>query len=180
MRGNGLVGTVFRVGTHDPDVTRPSITFYGLDYNTEKIALKFDEPIDVSASLWNETQLIGNDSYGNPKVFPLSLNLLSLDGLEVDLKVHIDTIDLLKLARYPVVLRILSNVIVDTVGLNVSATDVVPFNVQPDTIDPAVVNTLIDMNDLSLDLTFSEPVDMLTFDHSSVYFHESSTANASS
>eukprot|EP01135_Chromosphaera_perkinsii_P010121 Nk52_evm1s2025 gene=Nk52_evmTU1s2025 len=36
------------------------------------------------------------------------------------------------------------------------------------------------MNDLSLDLTFSEPVDMLTFDHSSVYFHESSTANASS
>eukprot|EP01135_Chromosphaera_perkinsii_P004992 Nk52_evm1s309 gene=Nk52_evmTU1s309 len=180
IRGNGLVGALFRVGTHDPDTTHPSIKFYGLDYNAEKITLKFDEPVDVSLSLWNATQLVANDTYGNSEVYPLSVNLLSDDGLEVLLKINIDTLDHLKLARYPVVFRIVSNVIVDAAGLSLPPVDLMPFSLQNDTIQPAVVKSVIDMNELILDLYFSEPVDMLTFDHSYLSLHESGFGNATS
>ena len=161
------------VQTYLPDVSRPVLSNFTLDVNQAMLLLSFNE--SVIGSSFSPNNLIIQNTTSNPismvvltgddsdnVVSPLISYNISLDNLNaIKLELNLGT------TTDNTYLSADAGIINDTVNLpSLQVLPIIAYAVIPDTTPPELLSYIVNLNDDTFILTFSEPVNISTLNFS--------------
>ena len=157
-----------------PDSTQPKIVAFTFDLDIGQLDLTFDEPIDLGTANLTEVYLTSDFQGSQSAISSVSGTLLASEVLNTELSflLSISTLNSVKFdtslctSTVNCLLNVNSSAFSDTSGnpILASVSNIVAQSVISDTTAPTLNLYIINLDSSSITLTFSEPVDLLSFD----------------
>ena len=161
------------------DSTFPTLVGFELDLNSSVIILQFSEPINIENFNVDGLAIIPNETFTGPSIDLSSSTLISLantSNVVINITNNINRIKALNIlgtSESDTFLIIQDNIAFDLAGNALVAIREPGFGstfVRPDEISPKIIYFTLNLDTEILSIRFSEPVDVLNFDISSLIF----------
>ncbi len=183
--GNKLV-TDYLIMFVAPDTTSPNLQGFDIDLNVGNIILTFDEPIDTNTANISIVTVAGTPDLSgasytiNSSMVITATNLSTIITIQLDLEV-LNTIKAdpdVCIAPFNCFLFTPPFSFADIGGnANTNGSIAVPVSLIPDTVSPQLTSYSVDLNNGTMTLQFSEPIDSFQFSPPGITVTDSQGAN---
>ena len=179
--------TLIQASMYTNDTNQPSLVTFNLDLDSDTLLLTFNETVDVGTIDVAEIYLqpLGNTT---TQVSLDGSTVNSAPGPIIEIAIGFDAITEIKRGRTLAISRITTQISFSSAALNDTASNpVIPISNEsgrrvtiftPDTTSPSLVSYALDLNSDTLTLTFTETVDILTVNFTSIVLRSSELPSA--